>query len=63
MQFDWFLRMIYHRTDAKMTSPLTKCSFFITKTNRLHIDVRLNNKRYQKTSKFRKNISDRLGCK
>ena len=38
-------------------------AFFITKTNRLHIDVRLNNKRYQKTSKFRKNISDRLGCK
>ena len=30
MQFDWFLRMIYHRTDAKMTSPLTKCSFFLS---------------------------------
>ena len=55
--------MIYWRTDAKMTSPLTVFCFFVSyKTNRFNVPVGLYRKRSKKTSKCCKNISDTLDC-
>ena len=62
MHFDWFFLMIYWRTDAYMTSPLTTFASLLYKTNRFHVAVRLFSNRSQMTSKCGKNISDTLGC-
>lgn len=43
--------MIYWRTDAYITTPLTLFAYLVHKTNRFHITVGLFGYKSQKTSK------------
>ena len=60
----WVLLMIYWRTDAWTTSPLTTFCFFLkhSKRNIVHVAVDLSSNRWQKTSECCNIISNALSC-
>ena len=49
--------MIYERTDAKISSPITTFRLFILKTNIFYLPLGLYSKRSQNTTKFSKKSS------
>jgi len=61
--FDWFLLMIYLRSDVQMTSLSYFFVSLLCKTDRFHVAVRLFSNRSQKTSKCGKNCSDTLASR
>lgn len=61
--FDWFLAIIYWRTDTYMKSVgifFLSLYYIINQASRFHVAMHLFSHRSQKTSKCGKNINDKL---